>query len=135
MNLQVLSDYLQSKSFAPTLILACLLLLAAWVLLRAQRRPDFDLADMLRDDAGKLSSTRIFAFISLAITSWILAYLTVTEKLNENYYLYYLVTWSGATVLMKFIDRWGGVVTVQQAPPPPPPGPAGDVNVGVNVGQ
>lgn len=97
-----------SANFVPTTILIALLGLAALVALRAQSRDDFDFADMLRGDDGKVSNTKMFSFISIAVTSWMVAYLTISGKITPEYFWYYLVVWSGTAVALKLVDKWNG---------------------------
>lgn len=99
-----------AQPVVPTALLFVLLLFAFTIMLKAQKRKDFDWADMLKDDDGKVSSTRMFSFICLAVTSWIVAYLTISDKLTEQYYWYYLVIWSGTAVALKMIDKWNGTL-------------------------
>lgn len=103
-----ISQVMSSTNFIPTTILFVLLGLGALVALRAQSRDDFDFADMLRGDDGRVSSTKMFSFVSIAVTSWIVAYLTISGKITPEYYWYYLVVWSGTAVAMKLVDKWNG---------------------------
>jgi hypothetical protein len=99
---------IMSLPIIPTLILLVLLIFAFAIMVKAQARRDFDFADMIRDDGGKVSSTRMFSFICLAITSWIMAILTIGDKLTSEYFWYYLVVWSGTAVALKLVDKWNG---------------------------
>lgn len=106
----------------PSSILAVLFMLLAYVLMRAQRRADFDIAGFLRDESGKESALRAFAFVALGMTSWVMATLVFLNQMNETYFLYYNMTWSGALVLRELAQKWDGVVPFsirkQQDPPP-----------------
>lgn len=141
---EVIQNSVASLPIVPTAILFCLLVFAFALVLRAQSRDDFDFADMLRDDDGKVSSTRMFSFICLAVTSWIIATLTISDKLTPDYFWYYLIVWSGTAVALKLVEKWNGTLpfgrvtetNTQQAPgvgsqvnvqippnlQPPPPG-------------
>lgn len=94
----------------PTLILFVLLLFVFVLVGKAQSRDDFDFGDMLKDENGKVSSTRMFSFICLAVTSWIIAVLTISDKLTSEYFWYYLVIWSGTAVALKLVDKWNGTL-------------------------
>lgn len=92
----------------PALMLLVLIILLVVVLVRAQARPDFDVANFLRDELGKESAMRAFAFVALAVTSWVIATLTLKGNLTPDYFLYYNLTWANTVVLMKLADKWSG---------------------------
>lgn len=89
----------------PAIILG-MMLFAAWSMIRAaQKRDDFDFANMLRDDKGKESGTRIATLIALAFSSWFLMYDTIHGKKGDStVLLIYLSVWSGAKVAEKLAD-------------------------------
>lgn len=107
---QIGKEAIISLPVIPTVILFLLLAFAFILVARAQARPDFDWADMLRDENGKVSSTRMFSFICLAITSWIMAILAISKELTPDYFWYYLVVWSGTAVALKLVDKWNGTL-------------------------
>lgn len=111
-----LHSLLQGQPVVPTLLLFLLLLFAFFVLVRAQRRPDFDLAEMLKDETGRISGARAFAFVSLAVTSWIVTYQTISGSLEPQYFFYYITTWSGASVAMALINKWDGSIPFVSKP-------------------
>lgn len=99
-----------AQPVVPTAILFILLIFSFVLMLKAQSRKDFDFAQMLQDENGKASSTRMFSFICLAVTSWIVSFMTISEKLTEQYFFYYLVVWSGTAVALKIVDKWNGTL-------------------------
>lgn len=100
---------LADQPVVPSLILVCLLVFAFVLLVRAQQRPDFDIAQMLQED-GKVSSTKMFSFIAIAVSSWIIAFLTIAKALTPEYFSYYLIIWSGTAVAIKIVDKWNGTL-------------------------
>ena len=103
----------------PLLILVGIAL-AFWLLVsRAQRDPAFDISNVLRDETGKESATRVVTFGAFAVTSWVLAVVTFAhpDKITEAM-LYYLIFWSGAPIVVKFAERWNGSLPFAKGPQP-----------------
>ena len=95
----------------PALVLALLLLLALLVMWRAQRRADFDWADMLRDAEGKPSAMRFAVMVAVASTTWVLMKASVQKSDDLVQILWaYLLAWSGAPVLRELAQKWNGVL-------------------------
>jgi hypothetical protein len=94
----------------PAIILFIMLLLAAHVMLSAQRREGFDFGNMLRDEAGKESAVRIGVLVSLAISSWTVMNhaLLAGKDINPQIFGLYVFAWSGALVFVKAADKWNG---------------------------
>ena len=87
-----------------------------WVLVLAQRRDDFDASDFLRDDAGRLSSLRLFAFIAVAVHTWVIAVETMGSRISVDQMTVYSVTWSSSLVLARFADKWNGSLPWAKGP-------------------
>jgi hypothetical protein len=81
-----------------------------WVVAKAQKREDFDASQFLRDDAGKLSSVRLFAFVSLGVHTWVIAVETMASRITSDQMTIYAVTWSGSLVLAEAVGKWNGVL-------------------------
>src|SRR5882672_1874936 len=62
---------LETHTNTADIMLVLLLLVATWVVWRAQQRQDFDFAEMLQDDSHKASALRLGVLGSFAISSWI----------------------------------------------------------------
>ena len=103
-------DGLTPEIAAPLLVLIFLFLLLSVVLWNAQQRPDFDIANFLRDGTGKESALRAFAFVALAVSSWIVATLVLKDRFTPEYFLYYNLTWANTLVLVELAKRWSGVL-------------------------
>jgi hypothetical protein len=92
----------------PAVVLMFMVLAFVYVLIKVQRREDFDLADMLRDETGRASSVRMGAFVCLAISSWAIMYMLVKYQgvIDTWIFLGYMGIWSGAKAVEKAIDAW-----------------------------
>ena len=92
----------------PAFVLLLILVVFMYVLVRAQSRSDFDLADMLRDERGHASSIRLAAFVCLGISSWAVMYMLVKGdgKIDNTSFIGYMMVWSGAKAVEKAIDAW-----------------------------
>jgi hypothetical protein len=97
------------------MVLLALLAAAMYVMWQAQRKADFDWADMLRDDAGKPSAFRLAIFVSLGVSSWLLIYVTMkivgtsstwVEALNALFpwYAIYILVFSGAKIAERLVE-------------------------------
>lgn len=108
--------------------LVSLLLMAAmfiWVLFQAQRGADFDASEFLRDERGRLSAGRLFAFVCCMAHTWVIFSRTISDKITLHEQVLYAVTWSGSMVLLQGIEAWKG--GRQQFPPNPPIPPEAEV--------
>lgn len=113
MEVQKVIDTVTSEAFAHTLntlapgLLLFAIMIFMWrVSVKAARKPGFDWGDMLRDMSGKVSSTRVFSMLALAISSWALMVLTLKTStgINEWFFGVFLAVWSGQAVATKLID-------------------------------
>lgn len=94
----------------PAIMLGVMLVLAAFVMWRAQKRTGFDFGNMLRDEAGKESAVRIGVLVSLAVSSWVVMNhaLLSGRDINPQVFGLYVFSWSGALVFVKAADKWNG---------------------------
>lgn len=108
----------------PALLLLALLLVMMFVLWRAQKREDFDLANMLRQGSadGKESGAQLAILISVAMSSWVLMSETLNARLTDGLWYGYLITWSGSPALLLVAQRWNGVLPFSKPPTTQPPG-------------
>lgn len=104
--LQALAASLTTNVILPGIMLLGMVGMFVWVIFKAQARDDFDASEFLRDDAGKLSLARLFAFIACAWSTWHVAALTLNGGVSEERFLIYLGTWSGSLVALRAIDAW-----------------------------
>jgi hypothetical protein len=95
----------------PAIMLFVMLLLAGYVMLKAQQKEGFDFGNMLRDENGKESAVRIGVLVSLGVSSWTLMNhaLLAGANISEGVFAIYVFGWSGALVFVKVADRWNGV--------------------------
>lgn len=113
-----LLDQLTLEFILPAAMLALMFTAIGILLWRAQRRPDFDIANFLRDEHGKESAFRAFAFVALAVTSWLLAVLALRDKLTPDYFFYYCLTWANTVAAVKLAERWSGALPFTTPRPP-----------------
>ena len=100
-----------------------------WMLAAAQRNdPTFKANDILRDEKhGKASNKQFIALGTWVLHSLLMVLAAINRATNiEQMIWFYGGLWSGAAVVLKFIDVWGGRPTqyVPPAPRPPPDPPA-----------
>ena len=92
----------------PSNVLFLALLFAiAWIGWKAQKeRADVDFADVLRDDAGKITWSRFAAIGSFLASTWTITSYAALKILTVEMLLVYLSVWSGTAVAMKALDVW-----------------------------
>lgn len=100
----------QIKDLVALSILFLQLSLLGFVLYRAQKRPDFDVARFLRDENNKESAGRAFAFICLAVMSWGFAMLIFLDRMTEYYFFIFGGLWAGTPVAMEMVKKWNGAM-------------------------
>lgn len=89
-------------------VLAVLLLFTVWIVFKAQQRNDFDWAKMLKDESGKESALNLGIFGSFAVSTWIVMHDTLAKELSDQQFWAYLITWSGARILVLAAQKWDG---------------------------
>jgi hypothetical protein len=86
------------------------MVLAFWILQKAQQRKSFEIGDMLLDESGKPSSARFAVMISLGLTSYLLSYVVINKRVDDDtlFYMFlaYTITWASSKSLEKAIDAW-----------------------------
>ncbi len=107
----------------PALLLLVLLVAVGVMLWRAQKRDDFDLANMLRQSNmdGKESAAQLAILLAMSLSSWVLMSETLNNRLTADLWYGYLITWSGSPALLEIAKRWNGSLPFSKAPPNPPP--------------
>lgn len=90
----------------PNLMLLALVLVALLVLFRWQRsHPQFDLADLLIGDNGKVSLKKFGQVSALAVSTWAFVVLVQQGKLTEFYFIGYMTVWAGLQLVQAKIDK------------------------------
>jgi hypothetical protein len=94
----------------PNTLLTILMALGVWVLISAQRSHLFNAVDMLLDENGKASSSRLALFVALSVSTFMLAYITINKSVGDTtlFYMYcaYILTWAGSKSLERALDIW-----------------------------
>lgn len=110
-----LSNMLDGFDAAAAVLLA-MIVMGGYVMYKAQQQSDFDWADMLRDDNHKPSAFRLAIFVSLAVASWILIYVTLklvaqvtvswaaTLDILFKWYALYILVYSGAKIAERLVE-------------------------------
>jgi hypothetical protein len=105
----------------PGLLLVVLLGFAALVLWRAQSRPDFDIADLLRepsaDGSMKVSTWRFASLMAFAIHSAYF-YASLFIKPDPELFAWYGVLWGGAPAALLLAEKWNGNLPFAKGPTP-----------------
>lgn len=123
--------WLKANINFPAIVLIVIFSVGGYILHQIQKKNEnFDIADMLRDDNGKPSSSRLFAFAALGTSTWTLMYTVFqNQTVPEWMYIGYMCVWSGTKIVEKLVDVYfsrssTGVPTPPApvpTPSPPPP--------------
>ena len=92
----------------PLVILALICVFIWWLLVKASRSKDFQVATILLDENNKVSSSRLLAFLAFGVTSWYLAVEVINGASNWETYLIYSGSWSSSLILKDAVGRWDG---------------------------
>jgi len=102
----------------PTVVLSFMLVGIAYSMNQAQKKPGFDWGDGFRDANGKVSYTHAAIPVALALSSWVLLYVTInairstfngaeTSQVLESliwWYVAYMVVWAGTKTVDKLVE-------------------------------
>ena len=112
--LKLLIDYFDF----PTAVLSFMLVGIAYAMSQAQKKPGFDWGDGFRDGTGKVSYTHAAVPIALALSSWVLLYVTINgikstfsgQEMSQvlqsllYWYIAYMVVWAGTKTVDKLVE-------------------------------
>jgi len=89
-----------ATNHAMAAILAAVCVFFAWGIWRRSKNhtSKIDLDDLLCGDDGKIAKSAVVLLGSFALTTWVIVYLAITNKLNEGYFAAYLAAWVAPTV-------------------------------------
>ena len=77
------------------------LLIHSW----QKSHPEFDLADLLTGDNGKVSLSKFGQVSALIVSTWGFVVLVQQGKLTEFYFIGYMTVWTGAKLIQSGIDK------------------------------
>jgi hypothetical protein len=90
-------------------------LLVYWHLDKTTR---FDLRDLLIDSKdGQLSLFKVGQVLALMVSTWVLINETRNARLTEFLFIGYMVAWSGANVLSKYMNTKNDAPRIYEEPP------------------
>jgi len=113
--LAALASSLTIGVIIPLMILG-LMVFAAWILLsRAQASKDFNIADVLKDEAGKVSSDRLTLLATWGASTWLLSVVVfaLPQHVVEAYAIY-LGVWGPVAAAKSFFRHKYGVPTAPE---------------------
>ncbi len=106
----------------PIMLVAIILLIGRSLLARSRdKKSKIDLDDLLIGEDGKLSKAAAVMMGAFAMTTWMMVFLTVAEKMTEGYLAIYGGLWVGPTVTALIVK--GGVTKAQINADSPSPSP------------
>lgn len=123
-----LKNLLTNPMASALLLMIGFALCVLWVI--QARKDNFDLRWLITDEQTKQPSLHKFGqLVALAMSSWGFVYETLNGRMSEWYFTAYMVAWTGAEAVNKFIT------SRTELPPdarrdgfPPPPGSTPDTD-------
>lgn len=99
-----LNDILEE--YGAAIMLVVLAVFVAIMLYRWQKNhPDFDLADLLTGENGKISLAKFGQCAALVVSTWGFAVLVQQGKLGEFYFIGYMTVWSGYRLVQEIMTK------------------------------
>lgn len=93
----------------PLLVLFLMLMGTVLFIWRLSKKPGFELANVLRDEAGKESMSRMCMMWAFFWSAWVVMKDTLRpEGADPTIYFTFCLTWSGAYVFVELARRWDG---------------------------
>jgi hypothetical protein len=119
MSITDMSKFVEQNSMSVALlVLAVLALLVLWIIQR--RNDNFDLRWVIADEQTKQPSIhKVGQLTALVMSTWLLVYLTLHDKMDGTYFTTYMAIWAGAQVANKWLTSKDGDKTDQNAPTDP----------------
>lgn len=100
------SEVVMLATYGPTVTLTILAILAFWLIRSWQKsHPNFDLSDILTGDNGKVSLSKMGQAAALVVSTWGFVVLTQQGKLSSEYFIGYMMVWTGAKIAQSSIDK------------------------------
>jgi hypothetical protein len=94
-----------------------LMLGSFWYLLaKAQSKPDFHIEQIFLDETGKPSAVPMISLMAFAFSVWYLAVRALSGKPDPQEFLYFLIAWSGAVVMIELAKKWDGRLPWSKGP-------------------
>jgi hypothetical protein len=85
------------------LVIAFLVLIVLWLVQR--RKDNFDLRWVIADEQTKQPSIhKVGQLTALIMSTWLLVYLTLHDKMDGTYFTTYMAIWAGAQVANKYLS-------------------------------
>lgn len=96
--------FLEVNSMSIALMLiAALALSILWIV--QKRRDNFDLRWIIADEQTKQPSIhKVGQLTALIMSTWLLVYLTLHDKMDGTYFTTYMAIWAGAQVANKYLS-------------------------------
>jgi len=90
----------------PLSILICIVIAVYMLISKAQQDPEFDIANVLKDENGKESFERLMGFGCFAASTWVLAVVVFAlPNILTEAYITYLAAWGGTSTVKEIARR------------------------------
>ena len=93
----------------PLLALITIVAMFWFLINRAQKDPEFDIAQMFTDEAGRVSLFRVLSAFAFGFHSWVLMVNQLQKpELNESMFMWYGFIWAGTPAVALIMSKWNG---------------------------
>jgi hypothetical protein len=105
-----------------SVVLVGMVVAALWTITRRDRnsRSGIKWDDLLLGEDGRLSKAAVVMMGAFALTTWMMVYLTLTDKMSEGYFTIFGALWATPAVTKLIVNRPSVVGKSVESPPREP---------------
>lgn len=123
MNAEQASSYLQALLASvtigviiPMVILLLMLSIIGYTLILAQRRADFDIAQIFCDETGRPTTARFIMLLAFGYSCYYLTAKLLGSRTDPLEFFAFLAAWSSSLAILKLAEKWDGRLPFTKGP-------------------
>ncbi len=123
MNAEQATSYLQALLASvtigviiPLIILVIMLSIVGYTLLLAQRRDDFDIAQIFCDETKRPTTARFIMLLAFGYSCYYLTSKLLAGRTDSVEFFAFLAAWSSSLAILKLAEKWDGRLPFTKGP-------------------
>ena len=123
MNAEQATSYLQALLASvtigviiPLVILVLMLSIVGYTLLLAQRRNDFDIAQIFCDETARPTTARFIMLLAFGFSCYYLTSKLLSGNTDPGEFYAFLAAWSSSLAMLKLAEKWDGRMPFSKGP-------------------